>query len=254
MKKIFSILLVFSMFLTCTIPAYAAYETPAFVEIKDGFIIYNYDNEFEQPYLGSGKARIFSGEVTNTTPVIVQEIIPVSDNTMSPNTFGEGTPIAKIVKTVFGSSGLTEVGYKAGTFSSIASFALSFIPGVASATVSQILSAVSLVASSNSKVYAKTFVSSRNTYREGLARWSSDPNLNSYYSVYYRTGQQETFKHVLGAVWDDEINNYRTGTHDYLDAPIYTERSANYASSDAWLLNATVSNAWTGTFTDETWF
>ena len=254
-KRVLCGFLALIFIITCLPTAFAEDSEPVSSFVRDGFIVYNYDcrNAYELPSLSSGKTIIYNGQAPKTPGIVIQEIYPVESMSVQPFAYGDGYPVARIVTSISHSNGLSETGYKSGTFSSVASLLLSFVPGIPAMTVSQILSSVGLIAGSNDQIVAKTFTSQRYTYRDGQARWSSDPNSDSYYAMYFRTGKVETFRHIYGAVWDETTNSYKTKSYDY-PSPSLVETTANYNQSDSWLMNQTVQNAWLGSVTIETWF
>lgn len=167
---------------------------------------------------------------------------------VSPYSYGDGKPVARIQTWVTASDGYVRKGYKEGTFESIGALALSFIPGAKwpVITVSAILSAVGIfVSNKDTYVKGETLISYRYTYRDGEARWSSDPD--TYYSVYYRTGMRETFRHVLGGVLE---NNRWTFDVENFDDPII-ETTTHYNQSDAWILDQARIRLETGDIYDE---
>lgn len=255
MKKMLCGLLALIISITCIPAAFAENSEPVSSYIQGGFIVYNYDygNAYDLPSLSAGEAIIYNGQAPKTPEIVIQKIYPVESMSVQPFAYGEGSPVARIVTSISHSNGLSATGYKSGTFSSIASLLLSFVPGIPAMKVSQILSSVGLIASGNDQVIAQTFTSQRYTYRDGQARWSSDPNSDSYYAMYFRTGKVETFRHIYGAVWDETTNSYKTSSYDYT-APSLVETTTNYNQSDSWLMNQTVQNAWLGSVTIETWF
>lgn len=164
-----------------------------------------------------------------TTRIYIQ---PTSE--ITPKTYGEGYVIGRARVWMTASEGYIRKGYKAGTFSSIASTALSFIPGVATMTVAAILSVVGLVASNIDMVSGETLISYRYFYRDGEGRWSTDPNTSAYWYLGHRSGRRETYKHVIGGIlnqstqlWNLQVENYPT--------PIDTEETVNYRQSESWL-------------------
>lgn len=180
--------------------------------------------------------RIFLNEEdAGILPGITTDIYVEPKTNISPKTYGEGYVIGRARSWMTASDGYIRKGYKKGTFSSVASTVLSFIPGHVTTTVAAILSVVGLAASSNDMVSGETLITYRYKYRDGEGRWSSDPNTSGYWHLGLRTGQRETFKHVIGGklnkttqVWTLEMKNYNT-------TPIKTEKSPNYTQSDSWL-------------------
>lgn len=155
------------------------------------------------------------------------------DNLIVPMATGEGYVIGRVRSWMTASDGYIRTGYKKGTLSAIGSIVLSFIPGV-NVSVAAILGIVSLAASMSDTVSGETLITYRYQYRDGEGRWSTDPNQSGYWHLGFRTGQRETFKHVIGGKlnkstqkWTYEMKNYT--------APIRTEKTPNYTKSDAWL-------------------
>ena len=64
---------------------------------------------------------------------------------------------SRVITTQSSSNGIKQCASKTGVYSSIASFALSFVPGIKAMTVSQIFGAVSLAVSNEQYTQAKTF-------------------------------------------------------------------------------------------------
>jgi hypothetical protein len=139
-------------------------------------------------------------------------------------------PIYTRVQVVQSSSGgLIERSNKLGTFSSISSFALSFIPGIVSMTVSQILSAVSIAVTSSTYVQSKTFTSYVQYQKNGQARWADQ----SAYSNWVISGKRNHFKHVLGGKLLSN-GQWSTSTRDYLDTPAITDNGLYYDDANSW--------------------
>lgn len=107
-----------------------------------------------------------------TTGLFYQSI----DDIIIPRTVGVGYVIGRVRTSKTASDGYIRKGYKKGTFSSIASVALSFIDGYPWMLISQILSVVGVVASDMDMVSGETLITYRYMYRDGEGRWSSDPN------------------------------------------------------------------------------
>lgn len=175
-----------------------------------------------------------SEEEAGKLPGITTRIYVQPTPEITPKTYGEGYVIGRAKAWMTSSNGYIRKGYKSGTFSSIASTALSFIPGVATMTVAAILSVVGLIASNVDMVSGETLISYRYLYRDGEGRWSTDPNTEAYWYLGHRTGRRETYKHVVGGIrdestqlWNFQVKNYST--------PIDTEDSLNYSKSDSWL-------------------
>lgn len=156
------------------------------------------------------------------------------NNLITPMSTGEGYVIGRVKSWQTASNGSIRVGYKQGMLSAIASFILSFIPGVASMTVSQVLSAVSITASMSDTVSGETLIDYRYKYRDGEGRWSSDPDQTGYWHLGFRTGQRETFKHVIGGKLNKTTMRWTYSVKNY-DAAIRIEQTPNYTQSNAWL-------------------
>ena len=179
--------------------------------------------------------RIFDNEEeVGKLPGITTRIYIEPTPEITPKTYGEGYVIGRARAWKTASDGYIRKGYKKGTFSSIASTALSFIPGVATMTVSAILSVVGLIASNVDMVSGETLISYRYLYRDGEGRWSTDPNTSAYWYLGHRTGRRETYKHVIGGKLDQSTQLWNFQVKNY-PSPIDTEDSLNYNKSDSWL-------------------
>lgn len=159
---------------------------------------------------------------------------------------GDGYVIGRARSWMTASNGYIRKGYKRGTLSSIGSIFLSFIPGVGT-TVSAILGAVSIVASGSDMVSGETLITYRYKYRDGEGRWSSEANI---WHLGYRTGQRETYKHVVGGKLNPSTQKWTLTMKNYPTA-IKTEKSLNFSKSDQWLAEKGRQNVTTHSIYDE---
>jgi len=153
-------------------------------------------------------------------------------------------PIYTRVQVVQSSSnGITERGNRIGIFSSISSFALSFISGITAMTVSQILSAVSLVVSNTSYVQSRTFTSFVQYQKSGQARWADQ----TAYTSWVVSGVRNYYKHILGA---KQLSNGQWATHtrDYLESPARIDKGMFYDNTDNWFKTQASQRIQTGQF------
>lgn len=153
----------------------------------------------------------------------------------SPQSVGDGYVIGRARSWKTASGGYIRKGYKKGTFSSIASVALSFVGGIPAMTVSTILGVVGLMASGLDMVSGETLITYRYLYRDGEGRWSSDPNTSKYWFLGYRTGRRETYKHVIGGKLNESTQKWTLEMKNYTSSPAETVSSNNYSKSDSWL-------------------
>lgn len=166
-------------------------------------------------------------------------------------TIGVGDLVGRVKTWVTASDGYIRTGYKKGTYSSIASTALSFAPGIPAMIISAILNVVSMVVAASDTVSGETLVTYRYFYRDGEARWTSDPNQDQYWHLGIRTEKRETYKHVIGGkqnkstlIWTFNIKNYNT-------TPAKTETSFNYTMSNDWLVSEGKARVATGNTLNE---
>lgn len=187
--------------------------------------------------------------------VIAEELLSLTKKNynygLSPFGYGDGEVIPRVRQWQTASSGLYRCASQTGAYLSIAAFALGFSGYTAAMTVSQILSALGLLAAAkdSESVTAETYISFRYTYRDGEGRWSTEPNQDEYYFLGYRTGMRETFKHVMGGYLGTN-NRWTTKTKDYSGA-IDTEKSPHYNDYD-WILEQGKINVILGQVYDET--
>jgi hypothetical protein len=160
-----------------------------------------------------------------------------TNNKISTSTYfpGVGSVVGRVRAWTTASNGYMRTGYKKGTLSAIGSLALAFVPGVGAMVVSAILGAVSLAASDSDVVSGETLITYRYKYRDGEGRWTSDPNKSGYWHLGYRTGQRETFKHVIGGKYDKKTKLWTFKLKNYNKTAAKTEKSQNYKKSDSWL-------------------
>ena len=170
---------------------------------------------------------------------------------LSPFGYGDGEVIPRVRQWQTASSGLYRCASQTGNYLAIAAVALGFAGVAPAMTVSQILSALSLLAAAkdSQSVTAETYISYRYTYRDGEGRWSTEPNQDEYYFLGYRTGMRETFKHIMGGYLGSN-NRWTTKTKDYPGA-VDTEKSPHYDDYD-WILQQGKINVILGQVYDET--
>ncbi len=167
-----------------------------------------------------------------TTGIISKENI----SGFSTNSYGVGYPIGRLRLTESSSNGIIQQSSKVGAYVSIAGIALSFASGIPAMTVGTILSAVGLVASGNTEVKSITYISYKYYYKNGEARWSSDPNSDKYFHLTYKVGKRDTYKHILGAK-KNSSGLWTTSTKDYLSAPAKSQPSTHYGYNASWLIS-----------------
>lgn len=139
-------------------------------------------------------------------------------------------PISTRVRTIqSSSSGIKERDSAIGTFSSIASIALSFVNFPGSMTVATIFSVVGLTASASTYSQAKTFTSYVQYQKQAEAKWADD----SSYSPWVFSGKRNYYKHVLAGT-QNSSGQWTTKSHDYLSDPAYTAIGSYYNKSDSW--------------------
>lgn len=231
MKKVFSLVLAIVMMLSVSVSASATGYT------VDDIPRVIYDNPDEMGLLPPVEIDTYFG----------------NPNGIMPRDYGVGEVIPRVRTWQTASTGLYRCGSKTGTYLSVAGFALPFAGTIPAMTVGTILSAVGLgvdIINNNTSVKAETYVSYRYTYRDGEGRWSSEPNQDEYYFLGYRTGMQETFKHVMGGVLDPNTNRWSTESRDYPTAAA-TEKSPHYDDLD-WILQQGKINVILGQVYDET--
>lgn len=196
----------------------------------------------------SSQISVFAYENTmNSESITMEEIydeeereIYISDETLFYNNSSKsaqrsyGTyPISTRVRVVQSSSnGMIECDNAIGTFSSIASIALSFIPGVSAMTVSTIFSVVGIVAGQNQYSQAITYKSYIDYQKQGEAKWADE----STYTPYVYSGKRNYYKHVMAT----KMNSNGTWTgkvYNYTSTPARTDTSTYYNNSDSWFKN-----------------
>lgn len=165
------------------------------------------------------------------TIAISEESVYYSKNSILNKVRSKGKyPIyARVITTQSSSNGIKQCSSKTGTYSSIASFALSFIPGIKAMTVSQIFGAVSLAVGNEQYSQAKTFKSYIDYRKEGQAKWSND----KAYSTYIYSGKRNYYKHVLAGKKNKD-NKWTTKMKDYITSPSKTIKGNYYGQSDKW--------------------
>lgn len=144
------------------------------------------------------------------------------------------------------SNGLKQCSSKTGTYSSIASYALSFVKGIPAMRISQIFGAVSLAVGSDQYSQAKTFYSYVSYRKEGQAKWSSDNG----YSTKVMSGKRNYYKHVMAG---KKLSNgkWTTKTKDYLSSPAKTITGTYYTKSNSWFKEQAKQRLLTGSILDD---
>lgn len=127
------------------------------------------------------------------------------------------------------SNGILEQDSQVGNYASIASLGLSFSGIAPLMTVSTILSVVGLVASQNTYVEAKTFISYQQFRKQAEARWADE----SVYTACAVSGLRNYYKHVLGAT-ENAQGKWTTKSRDYLDTPCKVIKGSFYNNTDTW--------------------
>ena len=162
-----------------------------------------------------------------TLPPITLGYFYNADERIATHAYGEGDVVTRVREWQTASNGLRQTDIASGTYLNIASILLSFSGYAPAMAVSTIFSLLGLGISDTEYVKAQTFVSYRYTYRDGEARWSTDPNQNSYYHPAVRTGQSETFKHIFGSILNEKTQKWTTYRKDY-PTPVSVDRSDHY--------------------------
>lgn len=153
---------------------------------------------------------------------------------------------SRVITTQSSSNGIKQCASKTGVYSSIASFALSFVPGIKAMTVSQIFGAVSLAVSNEQYTQAKTFKSYVDYRKEGQAKWSNDKT----YSTYVYSGKRNYYKHVLAAIRKSG-NKWTTKSRDYINSPSKIVKGNYYDKNEKWFKNQATQRIQNGIILDD---
>ena len=180
---------------------------------------------------------IYSSE--EKTIYVSEEIVHSTKDGMQLYTYGK-EPLTTRVRTVQSSSnGLIESGSAVGNYADIASYILSFIPGIPSMTVSAIFSTVNLIASADQYSQAKTYYSYVQYIRQGEAQWADE----SGYTPWVFSGKRDYYKHVLAAIQRTD-GRWTTETKDYLASPARTDKGVYYDYDNSWFHEQARQRAW----------